>query len=237
MSSILKALKKVEEEKAAQRNALPLASDVARNRRSRKSASFWKIPAALVVVAVTAILSTFAAMGGFTTAKTRPTTPPDVNGAVTPLGKGATPVAVQVQSVQFPSDGTNEPAVVQKQQSAPVPIPKQQVKKPAVKPAVPTSAKPPAFAPAVAVRRETGPFLRTTIGSISISENHSDFKVSGIGWQKESSSRLAVVNGVAVTQGATVDGAKVVEILPDRVRLSQGGSIFEILLGKINQYR
>ncbi|WP_054693009.1 hypothetical protein [Geotalea toluenoxydans] len=101
MSSILKALKKVEEEKAAQRNAMPLASDVARNRRSRKSASFWKIPAALVVVAVTAILSTFAAMGGFTTAKTRPTTPPDVNGAVIPLAKGQIPLPFRCSQSSF----------------------------------------------------------------------------------------------------------------------------------------
>jgi general secretion pathway protein B len=108
---------------------------------------------------------------------------------------------------------------------------------PATKPAPAPAAKPAALAPAVAMRRQPETVVRTTTGSVIVRDNHAEFKVNGIAWQKESSSRLAVVNGVAVTQGATVDGAKVVEILPDRVRLSQGGRTFEVVLGKINTYR
>jgi general secretion pathway protein B len=60
-----------------------------------------------------------------------------------------------------------------------------------------------------------------------------NLKVTGIAWQKDSASRLAVINGSAVSQGASIDGAKVEEILPDRVRFSVGQRNFEISLGKI----
>src|SRR6185369_6521965 len=45
--------------------------------------------------------------------------------------------------------------------------------------------------------------------------------VSGIAWQKGGGDRFAMVNGSPVGEGATVAGAKVLEILPDRVRFSR----------------
>jgi general secretion pathway protein B len=41
-----------------------------------------------------------------------------------------------------------------------------------------------------------------------------------------------VVNGVPVIQGAVVAGARIEEILPDRVRFTQDSRSFEIFLGK-----
>jgi general secretion pathway protein B len=56
--------------------------------------------------------------------------------------------------------------------------------------------------------------------------------LTGIAWNKDSADRLAIINGQAIGTGATVGGATVEEILPDRVRLSSRGKSFELLLGK-----
>lgn len=59
--------------------------------------------------------------------------------------------------------------------------------------------------------------------------------VQGIAYQEENSERVAVVNGVALGQGAIVDGIRVEEIKKDRVRFSQGNKNFEVLLGRGNK--
>lgn len=56
-----------------------------------------------------------------------------------------------------------------------------------------------------------------------------DITVSGIAWQEERSLRRAVLNGTLVAEGAEVSGARVVEIKENRVRLSRGGQIFDVL--------
>lgn len=55
-----------------------------------------------------------------------------------------------------------------------------------------------------------------------------DIKVSGIAWQDERRARRAVVNGFLVREGAVVSGAKITEILQDRVRFSLSGTSFEV---------
>ena len=57
-----------------------------------------------------------------------------------------------------------------------------------------------------------------------------DIKLSGIAWQDEHRARRAVINGFLMQEGGIVHGARVTEILQDRVRFSQSGSTFEISL-------
>ncbi len=57
-------------------------------------------------------------------------------------------------------------------------------------------------------------------------------RVSGIAWQKDSASRLAIVNGQPVGLGTAVDGASVEEIFQDRVRFAYKGEKVEVGLGK-----
>jgi general secretion pathway protein B len=52
--------------------------------------------------------------------------------------------------------------------------------------------------------------------------------VSGIAWQEQRSSRRAVVNGLLYSEGKTVGGAKIVEIMPNCVRFSSNGRTFEV---------
>ena len=53
-------------------------------------------------------------------------------------------------------------------------------------------------------------------------------KISGILWDEEPSKRRAVINGTFATEGSTIEGVKVVEIYPTRVRFLQGGRSFEV---------
>jgi hypothetical protein len=53
-------------------------------------------------------------------------------------------------------------------------------------------------------------------------------KVSAIVWYEDPSSRFAVINGTIVTEGAVIEGVKVVEIYPTRVRLLHNDQPFEI---------
>ncbi|TWJ19253.1 hypothetical protein [Geobacter argillaceus] len=57
-------------------------------------------------------------------------------------------------------------------------------------------------------------------------------RVSGIAWQKDSASRLAIVNGQPVGLGVDVGGATVDEIFPDRVRFTYKGEKVEVGLGR-----
>jgi general secretion pathway protein B len=57
-----------------------------------------------------------------------------------------------------------------------------------------------------------------------------DITISGIAWQDERTLRRAVLNGTLVGEGAEVAGARVVEIREDKVKLSRGGQVFEVLL-------
>jgi len=58
-------------------------------------------------------------------------------------------------------------------------------------------------------------------------------KVNGIAFQNGSDS-VAVVNGVPVSEGSSIEGAKVVEIQRDRILFNYGGEKFNVQLGKSN---
>lgn len=58
------------------------------------------------------------------------------------------------------------------------------------------------------------------------------FTLSGIAWNKDSAERLAIINGQPTATGSTVNGVIVEEILQDRVKLSHNGRSFELLIGR-----
>lgn len=53
-------------------------------------------------------------------------------------------------------------------------------------------------------------------------------KISGIVWNEEPSRRRAVINGSFTTEGSMIEGVKVVEIFPTKVRFLHQGRYFEI---------
>jgi general secretion pathway protein B len=77
---------------------------------------------------------------------------------------------------------------------------------------------------------EAGKLTKTSVG-------HSlpTLKVTGIAWQKDSTDRVAVVNGTSVSEGVMVEGARVEKIFQDRVRFSFDQQTFDISLGRTGQ--
>ncbi len=65
----------------------------------------------------------------------------------------------------------------------------------------------------------------------------SSLRISGIIWSEEPSKRIAVINGMTLTEGSVIEGVKVVEILPTRVRFSHNDLSFEIHLGVSYPYK
>jgi general secretion pathway protein B len=57
-------------------------------------------------------------------------------------------------------------------------------------------------------------------------------KLSAIVWYEEAAKRFAVINGVISYEGSVIEGAKVVEIYPDRVRFVQNDRHFEVPMFK-----
>jgi general secretion pathway protein B len=53
-------------------------------------------------------------------------------------------------------------------------------------------------------------------------------KLSAIVWYEEPSKRFVMVNGMIVNEGAVIEGVKVEQIYPNRVRFSHNGRPFEI---------
>jgi hypothetical protein len=56
--------------------------------------------------------------------------------------------------------------------------------------------------------------------------------LSGIAWNNDSADRLAIINGQPTATGAVVGGVVIEEIMPDRVKVTNNGRSFEIILGK-----
>ena len=87
---------------------------------------------------------------------------------------------------------------------------------------VPEIAKPP-------IRQTPRPAQQTPK---ELSTTPPQLKLSAIVWYEESSKRFAMINGLIVNEGSIIEGVKVEEIYPDRVRFSQNGRQFEIAMVK-----
>ena len=232
MSSILKALKKLEDEKTVRKpDSLNIDAEILRgDTSSRFSLLGGTLVAALIFVC---------GVGAAYVYMKKP-----LSGQAEPRSAIAPPAA--------PSPAVIVPAAKVLQQDAAPLKPVQQAQQPAMQPqqkaaATAHSAKAPVAKPQpkpqsiqppkpVAVARTAKPAqqaanaVRTTApGSTPV------IKVNGIAFQDGSSDSVAVVNGVPVSNGSVVEGARVEDIQRDRVRFSYGGEKFEVPLGKSNR--
>ena len=237
MSSILKALKRLEEEKAQRDAAVAgISGRIAKSGFVVDRPSPWRIPLAMAAVAAVAVAATYGIMGGFGS-RPKPASPPAQSAPAAPI---PTPPASSVSSV--PQAQQLVPQVVPSRKSRPAagttPMPGPTTNAPvgqtplaqpsavsvpqgrggeSTVPAAPAAARPePALVPAPSPPTESAQPL---------------LQVSGIAWQKDAASRVAMVNGAAVTKGGVVGKARVEEIFPDRVRFSLDGRSFDVPLG------
>ena len=243
MSSILKALEKVEESNSTKR----VAGDSALI-RSRKSRPVWVMPVAVLCGAGVATLATFAAMGGFSrhapvaqaslvVAKAAPVVVAPLNQVV------ETPVLAPEQAP--PVDPAllipgSKSAPVANLKGSPVANPKavaavnpKAVSRSTGKSAAASAAAVPGSASLQPASVQPAPAQAAPVSQVvpAPAPARPELKVSGIVWQKNGESSFAVVNNRAVQQGGTVDGYKVLEIHHDMVRFSGRDGNVDVPLG------
>lgn len=216
MSYILDALKKMEHEKAKKKGTAGMASVTGELFRPEKfkpqKGNVWKIGAAIVLVAILTSGVTWYFLRDNKPAKTAKITQPVV--------------ASPVQQAQ-PQEPVATPAPV----TAPVVTPPTQPVA-AARPEMPVANSVSAAPASEDEGRRTS--RRNTAKAVQRPEREettaapTDIKVSGIAWQDERAARRAVVNGFLLKEGAVVGGAKIVEILPEKVRFSMSGKTFEL---------
>ncbi|RII26698.1 MAG: hypothetical protein CXR31_09820 [Geobacter sp.] len=231
MSSILKALQKLEQEKAIHRQGAPdVAADIVKPAAARQR-SPWLIPAAMAGMTILAVIVTYALMGGFS--RHPPVPAAAVPQAVAPLEKIATtkpsadlPVTALVPPPRPIPDSRKSPAQPAPELPAGTAVPQQA---PPRKPALPLPQ--PQNQPAPPLQAKGEPVTPPATAKLPA------LKVTGIAWQKDNASRLAMINGAAVLEGGMVEGARVDEIFPDRVRFTVGTRTIEIPLGKSSDDR
>lgn len=222
MSYILDALKKMEHEKAKKKGTAGMTSvsgELFRPEKFKPSkGNIWKIGAAIVLVAILTSGVTWYLLRDNKSAKT---------------AKVVQPVQVPATPQGPPAEAVVPPVVV----AAPTPAAALPAAPVAVRQAVPV------------VKNVTGPQADEEENRRSSRKNSTktaqrkekeetapvqgiaaptDIKVSGIAWQDERAARRAVVNGFLLKEGAVVGGAKIVEILPEKVRFSMAGRTFEL---------
>ncbi|ACH38657.1 hypothetical protein Gbem_1639 [Citrifermentans bemidjiense Bem] len=262
MSSILKALEKVEDAQNQKRN--PGAGGLGRKRERRPA---WLIPAWSLGGAAVATLVTYAIMGGFgksapPAAQVVATAPQPPAQPVAPVAKAAVSATPATTALVTTAPAT-APAAPVKPVAAPVavkpqqtrhevktPVRKQQVAsvpkhaatlaaKPAAKQQrsakVPVPQVPARPAAVYAAPALAAPVAAQPPRAVSSEKTHQEIRVTGIAWQNDSQSSFAMVNGRPVRQGAVVDGYKVEQIFEDSVRFSGSKGPVTIPLGASEQ--
>jgi general secretion pathway protein B len=242
MSSILKALEKVEESQSTRRGGGASGFKKARERRRA-----WLLPAGVLGGAAVAALVTFAAMGGFSRSGTPVSalqeaakTAPVVVSPVTPV------TGMPATQPEQPLSSARVAVVVPNPKAAPASSAKRPADLAAKPGRVSAAAVALARVPArTSQQRASAPSDATAVQTSSVPATHyieptaqvvhekprPEIRVTGIAWQKDSASSAAIVNGRSVVQGGIVDGYKVEEILEDKVRFSGNSGKLDVALG------
>jgi general secretion pathway protein B len=229
MSSILKALRRLEEDKAARQDApVDIGRDILRRpRKARRSA-----PGLILALVVAGGLLTAGAAAILFHADGRPSVGgPDI---VLPAEQAAaspqsTPQPPEVAEVAPPAPNrpllANEPEVIEVRMASP---PVASANRPPAPPRGPPAAAPePPMPPAPLPSADPAPSAPVETAAAP------QLVVSGIAYQPDPQGRLAVVNDLPVMQGTVIEGVSVEEILADRVVFSREGSRFEVTLGEV----
>ena len=228
MSSILKALKKLETEKALTEEVagINVSREILRQQPASRKAVLWLSIAGIVAVAVIATLT--ALLLAKPSRQQEATTAPAA--AVSPK-EAALPTAAGAVTATPPADSgsrvvpslTTAPAKRDLQTASPALLP------PAAASRSTTEMPASHVAAPVTIPPESG---RKPLPPSTPEQADTALTLSGIAWNKDSADRLAIINGQPTATGAIVSGVVVEEIMPDRVKVNSAGRRFEIFLGK-----
>jgi hypothetical protein len=246
LSSILKALKKIEES-APPDEALnpaqafnPRTVFGQRHRRRWLTSKTICLGVAAVVVLAAGILvqgwmsGAMDPRGGKPVSAAADSAPAGANAfrAKLPDRKTATPPPPVAAPAPFPAAAAPEPAV------APRPAPPVVAAKPAARalpkdtPHAPSAERPSPLAQRAAPARETSPLsrppaARTPEDNLSRLDGFK-LKVMAIAWHGEATRRIAVVNGHIVKEGESVDGYTITRIRKDDIIVNDGSRSWRV---------
>jgi len=221
MSSILKALRKVEEEKRTSAHVAPdLRSDQGARAHSKKTVG--SLLTGMLLGAVCVVFFLFVQPDNETVPTGAPAVTKEVKNVVsTPEPVAVKPMLETIPVVTLPPEPVavetqqrvaNKPAKVSPDKTAPRSIKRTEVTRPLE---IPVKAK-----ATVTAAPLTPP---------SLPENIS-LKVTEIFFQPDPADRMAVVNDLPVMVGTPVDGAQVQEILSDHVVFNFAGKDYPVYL-------
>ncbi|MEA5115848.1 MAG: hypothetical protein VB050_17660 [Geobacteraceae bacterium] len=254
MSSILKALKKLEQSKAVRRESDHDMTWFVRGEPPEPAARrrYWPMAMALVSVAAAAVFGTYMVMMKFSAppghdAAARAT---DVKGTAsavaTPRDTAAVVAAPPAKAVASPAPSETKTAAVPENLQSSATKSRGKVKLPPGK----ATARPKPVLDAnqgnmalggsarLKSRKTEAPRINhSPAPEPSAAREHPSLHVGGIAWQKDSSSPMAIVNGTPVAEGSTVSGARVEKIYQERVRFSYQGRSFDVGLGASSSNR
>ena len=225
MSSILKALKKLEHEKSVHKpyayriDTEILQGDSTSRRSYSASASLAAVALFMCGVGATYLYMKHAK------------TPATVQTSQAPITEVRNEPSTGIPLLPAPNKTAAEPKlrpsvkpISDPEKSRPSPRPVEKKQSPGVKPA---ETGPQALTP------EPKPVPLPVPVAPVVAPVRPALKVNGIAFQDGADS-VAVVNGTTVSKGSVIEGARVDEIQKDRVRFSRGGETFSIILDKSN---
>lgn len=229
MSSILKALKKLEEEKTQRRPALlHIDSDILRPGEEKRRFSPISMGALALLLFIGGSVATYLLMTRLLPSPRSADRPAVQQGPVrqstAPAPPPAVPYPPAIPVEPLPAEIVVMPAtpaarIIGRQ-------PRRQTGLKAITPLPPATAHVPVSLPESTTVLPQAPPIGPAVPQL---------RVNGIAFQKEGAETMAIVNGTPVSVGSIVQGAKVEEITIDRVRLRYHGEMLEILLGQSNR--
>ena len=225
MSSILKALKKLENEKTTRKpDSFRIDAEILRGVSSQRRIFTTGVCLAALILFFCGVGATYLYMKHATVSvlslqNSKNVFKDDLPSGIPRLPTSSTSTAhlepqstdPEITPAKILHSSTNSP---EKQQMAPKKLP-------------PEIVTPPVFRDSVSMLPSVAPVTPLTITAKPI------LKVYGIAFQDGAES-VAVINGVTVSNGSFVEGVKVEEIQKDRVKFSRSGEKFEIILDKSN---
>ena len=244
MSVILDVLKKLDREKPSRRDLPPnIATEILRPDLPR---SKRRIPLNIIIVSLTAIVTaaiTYVLMKefGFLSKPSSPVppSPPGPSRQVEPA-----PLELSIQKKSSPPESVSPP--VPSQQIAPTPLSRGPVRETKEESKVSEVSKAPvesklSSAPpeekktsqsVISEKKDvvpTGPSKKSLETPVTEpAKSPPSLTISAIVWYEDPSMKFAIVNGLKAVEGSLIEGVKVVEIHPTRVRFLHNNKYFEV---------
>jgi hypothetical protein len=229
MSSILKALKKLEHEKTVRLpHSLKIDTDILRTVDSSSGFSPYSL----------ALLFLLVFGGGAAVALyfIRDTKAPQETGTSQPVTAAKALQTKVPQPVITPETLPAEIVVVPARREPSGEAPRTKQKKPPVAGKAASAVDRVPAKEAVSgiseVRKEADKAAKGAVPAVAAVPN---LRVNGIAFQNSGADSMAIVNGTTVSSGSIIEGTTVEEVRKDRVLFQRNGEKFEIMLGQSNR--